>query len=307
MVAEERRSRVEGAPLAAFQQRFLRAALANNYGRPVIGYAADVDAIGRPQLARFFTSHYCPPSLTIAVVGDTSPSRVRTLAERHFGAWSPASPPLPRVTGAGARPARPPAPPPRAVTAERGGPLVLQAYYRPSDDDAAAPAIDIAADILASGRSGRLYRALVEPGLALAVGAAAAVPGDLRPCAALLQAVPTPGVPLDKVDAALAGAALRLAADGPTSAELARAKKGARLALADRARSNGVMAALLASVAGDRGTWKGVLADLRDIEALTPADVEAAAGAVFASDGNTAAAWALPAAERVDVGDVSIA
>lgn len=307
MVAEERRSRVNGAPLAAFQQRFLRTALANNYGRPVIGYAGDVDAIGRPQLARFFTAHYGPPSLTIAVVGDAPPSRVRTLAERYFGAWDPPTPPLPRVTGAGARPARPAVAPARAITAERGGPLILQAYYRPADDDASAPAIDIAADILASGRSGRLYRALVEPGLALAVGAAAAVPGDLRPCAALLQAVPTPGIPLDRVDAALAGAALRLAGDGATSAELARAKKGARLSLADRARSNGAMAALLAAVAGDRGTWKGVLADLRDIEALTPADVETAAGAVFAADGNAATAWALPAAERVDVGDVSIA
>ena len=167
-------------------------------------------------------------------------------------------------------------------------------------------AVDAAAAVLSGGRSARLYRALVDAGLALAASAAAAAPGDLRPCVSLLQAVPVPGVAVEKVDAALTAAALRLAADGPTPAELARAKKGARLGLASRARSNGAMASLLASVAGDRGTWRGVLADLAAVDALTAADVEAAAGAVFAAEDNCATAWALPAAERVELGDALI-
>lgn len=37
VVAEERRSRVDNAPLGRYQQAFARACLTNNYGRPVIG------------------------------------------------------------------------------------------------------------------------------------------------------------------------------------------------------------------------------------------------------------------------------
>lgn len=47
VVAEERRARIDNAPLGRFQEAFARAALANNYRRPVIGYAADVEALVR--------------------------------------------------------------------------------------------------------------------------------------------------------------------------------------------------------------------------------------------------------------------
>lgn len=45
VVAEERRARIDNAPLGRFQEAFAGAALGNNYRRPVIGYAADVDAL----------------------------------------------------------------------------------------------------------------------------------------------------------------------------------------------------------------------------------------------------------------------
>ena len=143
VVAEERRARVDGAPLGKFQQAFARSAFANNYGRPVIGYAADVEAVGRRELVSFFQSHYGPRALTIAVVGDARPDRVRALAEKYFGGWAApeARDPAP---GSSAPPARPAAPPPRLVSAERAGPLVMQAYYRPPDTHPDAIAIEAA-------------------------------------------------------------------------------------------------------------------------------------------------------------------
>ncbi len=47
VVAEERRARIDNAPLGRFQEAFAGAALGNNYRRPVIGFAADVDALVR--------------------------------------------------------------------------------------------------------------------------------------------------------------------------------------------------------------------------------------------------------------------
>ena len=47
VVAEERRARIDNAPLGRFQEAFAGAALGNNYRRPVIGYAQDVEALVR--------------------------------------------------------------------------------------------------------------------------------------------------------------------------------------------------------------------------------------------------------------------
>ena len=319
VVAEERRARIDAAPLGSFQQKFLRRALANNYGRPVIGFPEDVDRVGRKELDAFFRSRYVPSSLTVAVVGDAPAARVRQLAEKYFGDWrvdssstsSPSSPhpssiAPPRLVGSAAPTARPTTPPERLIAAERGGPLVLKAYYRPAGDSPDAVAVDAAADVLSGGRSSRLYKSLVLPRLALTAGCSAAIPGDLRPCASLLSAVPSPGVDLEDVDKALTRAALALAADAPTDTELERARKGARAALYAAARSNHGMATLLATNAGERGTWRALLTDLAALENLKAADVEAAAGRVFAADGNGATAWAKPAAERVDFADVLI-
>ena len=182
----------------------------------------------------------------------------------------------------------------------------MKAYYRPAGDAPDAVAVDAAADVLSGGRSSRLYKSLVLPRLALAAGCVAAVPGDLRPSVSLLSAVPAPGVDLEDVDEALTRAALALAADGPTDKELERTRKGARAALYAAARSNQGMASLLATSAGERGTWRALLTDLASLEELKASDVEAAAGRVFAADGNGATAWARPAAERVDFADVLI-
>lgn len=50
VIAEERRLRVENAPLGRFQQEFARRALSNNYQRPIIGETQDFDGLGRVEV-----------------------------------------------------------------------------------------------------------------------------------------------------------------------------------------------------------------------------------------------------------------
>ena len=135
----------------------------------------------------------------------------------------------------------------------------------------------------------------------------AAFPGDKRPCAALLYAVPGQGVDVEAVDAALSRQALALAADPVAARELIRARKAGLAGLYGTARSGPGLASLLAASAVARGTWAGLLDDLAAADGLTAADVEAAAGRVFAADGNCASAWAVPAADRVTTAPVLIA
>jgi predicted Zn-dependent peptidase len=301
VVAEERRARVDAAPLGSFQQRFARAALASNYGRPVIGYAADVEAVGRAELASFFRERYGPASLAIAVVGDASPARVRALAERYFGGWDsggvvapPPSSPAPT--------ARPADPVPRVTAADRAGPLVMQAYYRPSDaNPALAAAVEAACGVLHGSRSARLYRSLVLPGVALGAQAVAAFPGDKRPCATLLAATPAAGVDPDIVADALAREGLRLAADGPTADEVSRVRRTGLVSLYSAFRSNAGLAGALAAAAAAKGTWRALLDEVTAADGVDGRAIGDAAGSVFAADGNCTTGVVEAAAERVTI------
>jgi hypothetical protein len=58
------------------QEAFAARAMANNYGRPVIGLADDVARLGRREVDAFFKRHYGPNSLTVTIVGDVDPAQV---------------------------------------------------------------------------------------------------------------------------------------------------------------------------------------------------------------------------------------
>ena len=52
-------------------------AMGNHYARPVIGWADDVERLGRREVDDFFKRYYGPQSLTVSIVGDVDPSKVR--------------------------------------------------------------------------------------------------------------------------------------------------------------------------------------------------------------------------------------
>lgn len=76
VVLEERRMRVDDAPMGRFQEGFAGQALTNNYRRPVIGYPADLALLGRHEVQSFFNKHYGPQRLCISVVGDVQVEEV---------------------------------------------------------------------------------------------------------------------------------------------------------------------------------------------------------------------------------------
>lgn len=60
MVLEERRQRVEVAPLGKFQEAFAFKGFKTNYRRPVIGYESDIRNTSRRDVEKFFKKFYNP-------------------------------------------------------------------------------------------------------------------------------------------------------------------------------------------------------------------------------------------------------
>jgi len=55
------------------------------YKRPVIGYEEDIRSLTRSDVQQFFDTYYVPSNLTVAIVGDVTPDKVKQLAQVYFG------------------------------------------------------------------------------------------------------------------------------------------------------------------------------------------------------------------------------
>ena len=219
VVLNERRQNYENRPYGLSSIALAQALFGADhpYSWPTIGMPADLLASSVDDARAFFAAFYHPGNASLAIAGDVDVDETMALAERYFGSI-PAGPAVrqPRVGAAVAAPVR-------IVLEDRVElPRLSLAWHTPAmfhDDDAA---MDLAADILANGKSSRLYRALVyDTRLAADVTAMQAS----REMSSVFYVVATaaPGRALGELAAAIERTLDDLAAHGPTADELERA------------------------------------------------------------------------------------
>jgi zinc protease len=183
-----------------------------------IGASEDLRAARLEDVSAFFRTYYHPANASLALAGDITAERAFRLAEDYFGDLpSPPAPPQVRV----------PTPAVRSVETHLlledrvELPRLYLAWHSPplfADDDAE---LDLVADVLAGGKTSRLYRALVyEQRIATEVAASQ----NSRELSGYFQIVATaaPGRTLRELDAAIASELATLLAEGPTDAEMER-------------------------------------------------------------------------------------
>ncbi len=278
VILEERNQRTDNSPEALFAEQMMAALYLNHpYGVPTIGWRHEMQTLNLDDALAFYDRYYAPDNAILVVAGDVTPDRVLELAKVHYGPLEPSgNPPDPR-------PQEPPQLAPRRM--QDSDPRVAQSYvtrsylvpaYNPEEPKTAA-ALTILAQILGSGTASRFSEALqLEQKIAIGTGALySARSRDVTNFA--IYGVPAPGHTLEAVEDALDAELARMAADGPTDAELARVKRLVRAGLvfaqdsqSSLAQLYGAMLALGFSVEDIRN-WPGV------IETITPEDVRRAA------------------------------
>ena len=158
VVREERRLRTDSTPIGKFQEQFDAMFWQSSpYGWPVIGWPSDIEGVTRAEALAFFDVHYAPNNVAAALVGDFDPDQAVALAERYFS----------RLT----RGERPPLPPrtrempqlaeKRMAAYADTNPQVAVRYHTVPDGHVDEPALVVLSQLL-NGRTGRLYKALVE-------------------------------------------------------------------------------------------------------------------------------------------------
>jgi predicted Zn-dependent peptidase len=224
-VQEERRLRLDNQPYGRTYEAVDELAFENPaYKHSVIGSMADLDAASVSDVTSFFKTYYAPNNATIAIVGDVNSASALERIHQYFDAI--ASQPAPPVVDA-VEPAQ---------TSERRQtiedplarlPRLDIGYHIPSSLSTDDDAIDLLTDVLASGRSSRLYEVLVrQKQLALGVNAFAESsrgPRLLR----IIVSVP-PSKTVEEVEAGLYAEIGRLKAGPVADWEIEKSRNGVR-------------------------------------------------------------------------------
>jgi zinc protease len=220
VVLNERRQNYENRPYGLAGMAIVDALFppSHPYHWLTIGAAEDIRAAHIDDVRAFFQRYYHPGNASLALAGDIDQHRGVHLAERYFS----------EIPG-GQRPdpVRVPALDPRAddrrlVLEDRVElPRLYIAWHSPAlfaDGDAE---LDLVAEVLSSGKTSRLYRALVyEQRIATEVAASQ----NSRELGSFFQVVATaaPGRTLAEVERAISKEINAVSDKGPTSQELER-------------------------------------------------------------------------------------
>jgi zinc protease len=284
VVIEERNQRTDSDPGAIFgEQRRAAQFLNHSYGKPVIGWRHEMEALTREDALDWYRTNYAPNNAVLVVAGDVDPAEVQRLAETYYG-------PLEPTPGIGPR-TRPQEPPQLAerrmsFTDPRvAQPFVSRSYLAPErdpGDQKAAAALTILAELLGGSSQTSLLARKLQFETKQAIYTNASYDGTSYDDTLFgLAVVPAEGVGLAEAEAALDQVIADFLKNGVDADQFARVKtrmKAAMIYAEDDidglARRYGEALTTGLTVA-DVDAWPDVLA------AVTEDDVLAAARQVF--------------------------
>ncbi len=207
---------------------------AHTYRHPTIGWLSDLQSMTRDDLYGYYRRYYVPNNAVLVIVGDVDSDDALRRVEHHFGSIAAAEVPQriqtvePEQTGER-----------RVVLRKPGTTAYLKvAYHAPAARDAAFfPALVL--DAVLTGAKGinlwssfrvpppqrrsRLYRALVDTGLASSVSGSL-MPTE-QPFLYTISATATSGTPLEAVEERMVRELAQVHADGITEPELKSAHR----------------------------------------------------------------------------------
>jgi zinc protease len=235
VVLNERRQTYDNRPYGLAQFALMRAIFPepHPYHWPTIGYPADLASATLDDMRAFFTRYYHPGNASLAITGNVEVEAALRIVEDLFG----------EIPG-GARVA-PVEAPDASATARR---LVMEdrvelprlylawrspALFAPGDAE-----LDLVADLMANGRTSRLYGRLIHDRRIAAELAAAQSSRELGGTFQIVASA-APGHTLDELNAAILEELARLSDEGPTAAEMERGRVQAEAAFVFRVQSLG--------------------------------------------------------------------
>ncbi|MDQ2103394.1 M16 family metallopeptidase [Azospirillum isscasi] len=226
VIIEERRQRIENEPADRIGEQVNATLYVHHpYGTPIIGWPQEMATLTREEAESFYKSWYAPNNAVLVVSGDVTAEELKPLAEKYYGAI--AARPVPERS----RVQEPPMGAARRVILrddEVRQPIIRRHWLAPSyrtDKEGYAYPLQVLSEIMSGGPTSRLYRSLVVEQRIATSAWLGYSPSSWDVTSLAAGASPAPGVPMDKLEAALEADIRTLVEKGVTEEEVATAKK----------------------------------------------------------------------------------
>ena len=136
---------------------------AHPYHHSTIGWKSDIENVSTERLKEFYDVYYWPNNATVTIIGDFEKDSTLSLIDKYFGEHKKSSHEIPEVYTE-----EPKQEGPRRLVVKRSGQsgITAIAHKTPPGLDNDMYAIQVLGKILCDGKSSRLYKKIVDKGLA---------------------------------------------------------------------------------------------------------------------------------------------
>jgi len=220
VVKNERRQRVENVPYGTAEVVLGEMLYPDGhpYHWPVIGYMPDLTAASYDDVVAFFKKYYVPSNTSLTIAGDIDPAATRKLVEKWFSDIKP-GPSVEPITIPGVS----------LTTLQKKTiadhvqfPRLYLAWLTPPFLTPGDSALDVLSNILAGGRSSRLYKRLVYD-TQIAQNVSARQQSQNLSSQFVIEATPRPGHTVDEIKAIVDEEIARIQREAPSDHEVQRA------------------------------------------------------------------------------------
>lgn len=253
---------------------------AQSYRWPIIGYISDVENVSRDTAYNYYKTYYVPNNATLVIVGDVDTDKTLDLARKYFGSI-PKGPEPPKVYTK-----EPPQYGERRITIRREGNAerVIMAYHIPDMTNPDAYPLMLLDQILAGGKSARLYQAMVEGQIATSAWSSSGTRRD--PGLFMFGATGREGIIAAQLEQALLEQVEKAKAAPPTEEEVTRAKNQLETYLVFQNDSVSDQGQQLGFFEAE-GSWRYLEMLLPKIKAVTAEDIQRVAQQYLTEDQRT--------------------
>jgi zinc protease len=269
VVYSERRNSEDSNFGALDEQLNAAAFIAHPYHWPVLGWPSDIESWTMEDLKNHFRMGYAPNNCVMVAVGDVKAEEVIALAKKYLEPIPRHDPPPP------VRTAEPEQKGERRVVLNKAAQLPLQmfSYHVPRSGSPEHYALEVLSNVLAEGRSSRLYRRLVDRDqLAINVGGGAEF--SLDPGQMVFTIQPRSGVDPAKSEQAFVEEIERVRSAGVSPDELQKAKNQLLADFYRELKRISGQANLLGEYEVFLGDYRKLLTADKELEKVTVEDVQ---------------------------------
>ncbi len=282
VVRNELEQRDDSPQVLLFENLVSYAFRVHPYSWPTIGWREDVEGVKTQELKEYYDRFYHPDNAFIVAVGDFGSEQMFEKIRKFFGDIPKGGVEIPRI------PKEPTQLGQRRFLLKKAGntDYVLLGFHIPEGEHPDSYPVSALAQILGGGKTSRLYKAVVETGMASYVFASANPFGYADPFLFLVGAGVNNSVKPESVEETIFKEIENLKEHGVTEEELARAKKQAKVSFVyDKDSVNSEAQTIIAFELAS--TYRDIEKFLPALDAVTVEDVKRVANHYLKEDNST--------------------